>query len=70
VGFGGFGSSALAMLRRFIQVIAGAMVWLELAVRNAAIYPRGSVLAGGAGRVDLANLAGWTSRLGRLLFCS
>ena len=37
-GFGGFGSSALAMLMAIVQVIAGVIVWLELAVRNAAIY--------------------------------
>ena len=37
-GFGGFGSSALAMLMAILQVIAGVIVWLELAVRNAAIY--------------------------------
>ena len=37
-GFGGFGSSALAMLMAIIQVIAGVIVWLELAVRNVAIY--------------------------------
>ena len=37
-GFGGFGSSALAMLIALVEVFAAIFVWLELIVRNAAIY--------------------------------
>ena len=37
-GFGGFGSSALAMLIAMVEVFASLFVWFELIVRNAAIY--------------------------------
>jgi hypothetical protein len=37
-GFGGFGSAALAFLVALFQVIAALFVWLELLVRDAAIY--------------------------------
>ena len=37
-GFGGFGSSALAMLIALVEVFAAIFVWLELIVRDAAIY--------------------------------
>ena len=57
-GFGGFGSSALAMLMAIVQVIAGVIVWLELAVRNAAIYLAVLFLPGGVGGVDLAEPGG------------
>jgi len=66
-GFGGFGSSALAMLMAIIQVIAGVIVWLELAVRNAAIYLAVLFLPVALAASIWPNLAGWTSRLGRLL---
>ncbi|MHB8659382.1 MAG: hypothetical protein ACYC91_15805 [Solirubrobacteraceae bacterium] len=67
-GFGGFGSSALAMLMAIIQVIAGVIVWLELAVRNAAIYLAVLFFPVALAGSIWPNLAGWTSRLGRLLF--
>ena len=67
-GFGGFGSSALAMLMAVIQVIAGVIVWLELAVRNAAIYLAVLFLPVALAASIWPNLAGWTSRLARLLF--
>jgi len=67
-GFGGFGSSALAMLMAIVQVIAGVIVWLELAVRNAAIYLAVLFLPVALAASIWPNLAGWTSRLGRLLF--
>ena len=67
-GFGGFGSSALAMLMAIVQVIAGVIVWLELAVRNAAIYLAVLLFPVALAASIWPNLAGWTSRLGRLLF--
>jgi hypothetical protein len=67
-GFGGFGSSALAMLMAIIQVIAGVVVWLELAVRNAAIYLAVLFFPVALAASIWPNLSGWTSRLGRLLF--
>ncbi|MGI8558970.1 MAG: hypothetical protein ACR2ND_11810 [Solirubrobacteraceae bacterium] len=67
-GFGGFGSSALAMLMASIQVIAGVIVWLELAVRNAAIYLAVLFFPVALAASIWPNLAGWTSRLGGLLF--
>jgi hypothetical protein len=51
-----------------IQVIAGVMVWLELAVRTAAIYLAVLFLPVALAASIWPNLAGWTSRLGRLLF--
>ena len=67
-GFGGFGSSALAMLMAILQVIAGVMVWLELAVRNAAIYLAVLFFPVALAASIWPTLAGWTSRLARLLF--
>ncbi|MGA2015212.1 MAG: hypothetical protein ABSH51_32440, partial [Solirubrobacteraceae bacterium] len=67
-GFGGFGSSALAMLMAIVQVIAGVIVWLELAVRNAAIYLAVLFFPVALAASIWPALAGWTSRLGRLLF--
>jgi hypothetical protein len=66
-GFGGFGSSALAMLMAIIQVIAGVIVWLELAVRNAAVYLAVLFFPIALAASIWPNLAGWTSRLARLL---
>ena len=63
-GFGGFGSSALAMLMAIIQVIAGVLVWLELAVRNAAIYLAVLFFPVALAASIWPGLAGWTSRLG------
>ena len=51
-----------------IQVIAGVIVWLELAVRNAAIYLAVLFFPVALAASIWPGLAGWTSRLGRLLF--
>ena len=67
-GFGGFGSSALAMLMAILQVIAGVIVWLELAVRNAAIYLTVLFFPVALAASIWPPLSGWTSRLARLLF--
>jgi type IV secretion system protein TrbL len=67
-GFGGFGSSALAMLMAIVQLIAGVLVWLELAVRNAAIYLTVLFFPVALAASIWPTLAGWTSRLVRLLF--
>jgi hypothetical protein len=65
--FGGFGSSMLAALIALVEVIGALAVWLELIVRNAAIYIAvlffPVALAAGIWRP----LAGWPGRLGRLL---
>jgi hypothetical protein len=37
-GFGGFGSAALAFIIALFELIAGLLVWVELIVRDAAIY--------------------------------
>ncbi len=66
-GFGGFESSALAMLIALIELFAAVFVWLELIVRGAAIYVAVMffpvVLAGSIWPA----LSSWTGRLGRLL---
>ena len=66
-GFGGFESSALAMLIALIELFAAVFVWLELIVRGAAIYVAvlffPVVLAGSIWPA----LSSWTGRLGRLL---
>ena len=67
-GFGGFGSSALAMLMAIVQLIAGVLVWLELAVRNAAIYLAVLFFPVALAASIWPTLAGWTIRLVRLLF--
>jgi hypothetical protein len=67
-GFGGFGSSALAMFMAIVQVLAGVLVWVELAVRNAAIYLAVLFFPVALAASIWPNLAGWTSRLARLLF--
>ena len=56
------------MLMAIIQVIAGVIVWLELAVRNAAIYLAVLFFPVALAASIWPGLAGWTSRLGRLLF--
>jgi hypothetical protein len=65
--FAGFGSSMLATLVALLEVIGALAVWLELIVRNAAIYIAvlffPVALAAGIWRP----LAGWPGRLGRML---
>jgi hypothetical protein len=66
-GFGGFGSSALATLIALIEVFAGIFVWLELIVRNAAIYVAVLFFATTLAASIWPVLSAWPGRLGRLL---
>jgi hypothetical protein len=66
-GFGGFGSSALATLIAAIEVFAAVFVWLELIVRNAAIYVAVLFFAATLAAAIWPALASWPGRLGRLL---
>jgi hypothetical protein len=65
--FAGFGSGMLAALIALLEVIGALAVWLELIVRNAAIYIAvlffPVALAAGIWRP----LAGWPARLARML---
>lgn len=66
-GFGGFGSSALAMLVALIEVFAGIFVWLELIVRDAAIYVIPVFFAATLAAAIWPVLSAWPGRLARLL---
>jgi hypothetical protein len=66
-GFGGFGSSALAMLIALIEVFAAIFVWLELIVRDAAIYVAVLLFPVGLAAAIWPALSAWPARLGRLL---
>ncbi len=66
-GFGGFGSSALAMFIALIEVFAGVFVWLELIVRNAAIYIAVMFFPAVLAASIWPALSSWTARLARLL---
>jgi len=66
-GFGGFGSSALAMLIATVEVFAAVFVWLELIVRNAAIYIAVLFFPAALAAAIWPALASWPTRLGRLL---
>jgi hypothetical protein len=66
-GFGGFGSSALATLIAAIEVFAAVFVWLELIVRNAAIYVAVLFFAATLAAAIWPALSAWPGRLGRLL---
>jgi type IV secretion system protein TrbL len=66
-GFGGFGSSALAMLIALIEVFAGIFVWLELIVRDAAIYVIPLFFAATLAAAIWPVLSAWPGRLARLL---
>ena len=66
-GFGGFGSSALATLIAAFEVFAAVFVWLELIVRNAAIYVAVLFFAAALAAAIWPALASWPGRLGRLL---
>jgi hypothetical protein len=66
-GFGGFGSSALAAVIALIEVFAGVFVWLELIVRNAAIYIAPLFFATTLAAAIWPVLSAWPGRLGRLL---
>jgi hypothetical protein len=66
-GFGGFGSSALAMLIAFVEVLAGIFVWLELIVRNAGIYVAVLFFPITLAAAIWPALGSWPGRLSRLL---
>jgi hypothetical protein len=66
-GFGGFGSSALAMLIALVEVFAAVFVWLELIVRDAAIYVAVLLFPVGLAASIWPALGAWPARLGRLL---
>lgn len=66
-GFGGFGSSALAMLIAMVEVFASLFVWFELIVRNAAIYLAVLFFPVVLAAAIWPALGSWPGRLGRLL---
>lgn len=66
-GFGGFGSSALATLMALVEVFAAIFVWLELIVRDAAIYVAVLFFPAALAAAIWPVLAAWPGRLGRLL---
>jgi type IV secretion system protein TrbL len=66
-GFGGFGSSALAMLIAFVEVFAGIFVWLELIIRNAGIYVAVLFFPITLAAAIWQALNSWPGRLSRLL---
>jgi hypothetical protein len=66
-GFGGFGSSALAMLIALIEVFAAVFVWIELIVRDAAVYVAVLLFPVGLAAAIWPSLGAWPARLGRLL---
>ena len=66
--FAGFGSSAIAFLFAFIQVIAAIAVWLELLLRQAAIYVAVLFMPAALAASIWPSLRGWQSRLSRSLF--
>jgi hypothetical protein len=66
-GFGGFGSSALAMLIALVEVFAAILVWLELIVRSAAIYLAVLFFPVALAAAIWPALGAWPKRLGRLL---
>jgi hypothetical protein len=66
-GFGGFGSSALAAIIALVEVFAAIFVWIELIVRNAAIYVAVLFFAAALAAAIWPVLSAWPGRLGRLL---
>ena len=66
-GFGGFGSSALATLIALVEVFAALFVWLELIVRDAAIYIAVLFFPVVLAASIWPALGSWPGRLGRLL---
>ena len=66
-GFGGFGSSALATLIALVEVFAALFVWLELIVRNAAIYVAVLFFPVALAAAIWPPLSAWPGRLARLL---
>jgi hypothetical protein len=66
-GFGGFGSSALACLIAMVEVLGALAVWMELIVRDAAIYVAVLFFPVALAASIWPALGSWTSRLARLL---
>jgi hypothetical protein len=66
-GFGGFASSGLAALIAAVELFAAVFVWLELIVRNAAIYIAVLFLPVTLAAAIWPALSAWPGRLGRLL---
>lgn len=66
-GFGGFGAAALAFLVAFVATIAGLLVWLELIVREAAIYIAVLFFPIGLAASIWPALRSWVRRLSMLL---
>ena len=66
-GWGGFGAAALAFLVAFVATIAGLMVWLELIVREAAIYIAVLFFPVGLAASIWPALRSWVRRLSMLL---
>ena len=66
-GFGGFGSSALAMFIAVLEVFGAVFVWLELIVRNAVIYIAVLFFPVTLAASISPKFSGWSDRLGRLL---
>ena len=66
-GWGGFGAAALAFLVAFVATIAGLLVWLELIVREAAIYMAVLFFPVALAASIWPALRMWVRRLGMLL---
>jgi hypothetical protein len=66
-GFGGFGSSALASVIALVEVFAAIFVWLELIVRDGAIYVAVLFFPVVLAASIWPALGSWPGRLGRLL---
>lgn len=66
-GWGGFGAAALAFLVAFVATIAGLLVWLELIVREAAIYIAVLFFPVGLAASIWPALRSWVRRLSMLL---
>jgi len=66
-GWGGFGAAALAFLVAFVATLAGLLVWLELIVREAAIYIAVLFFPVALAASIWPALRMWVRRLGMLL---
>ena len=66
-GWGGFGAAALAFVVAFVATIAGLFVWLELLVREAAIYIAVLFFPVALAASIWPALQMWVRRLGMLL---
>lgn len=66
--FGGIGSSAVAFLMAFMQVVAGLLVWIELLVRSAAIYVAVLFMPMALAAGIWPAMRQWQTRLAKTLF--